>query len=78
LRLSVTDNDGGADVLMQVRERSHAENYLVLLRDSVTGQDRRGQRGMAVCEQDGDLLAVDFDVVMVGSSPCGDVAVAVE
>jgi hypothetical protein len=63
---------------MQVRERSHAENYLVFLRDSVTGQDRRGQRGMAVSEQDGDLLAVDFGVVMVGSSPCGDVAVAVE
>ena len=78
MRLSVTDNDGGADVFMQLRERGHAENDLIFLRDSVTGQDRRGQRCMAVCGQDGDLLAVDFDVVMVGSSPCGNVAVAVE
>ena len=78
LLLSVTDNDSVTNVLMQLSERGRAENYLVFLRDGMTRHDRRGKRGAGVSVQDGDVLPVDFGVVMVGSGPCGDVAVTVE
>lgn len=65
-------------MLVQLRERGSAQNYLVLLPDRVTSQDGRRQRGLAGSEQGRDVLPVNFDIAMVHSCPRGDVAVAVE
>ena len=72
------DIDGGADVRVQQGQRGRAQDDLPFVVDTVSRQDRWGDRRAGVDEQRGDVLATDQDRHDVGPVPRRHVGIVVE
>ena len=68
----VADEHGFADMFVEYSEGGRADDDLIVRGQAVPGQDRWGHDlAEGACEQDGDSLPVDLDVVVVEPAPGG-------